>query len=209
MPAQWCVAMFHLLPLFAKVEFEFRMKDRNSSQSLPGMGSGFLMPAPRPAAKRRFLQSETRKPQLSPATSALGGSATCSAHCGTGPMARNPEIRHRLRPEELQRQHERQLAILSSVMRGVKPGGRLLYSTCSLEPEENESVIRECLESRNDFDLIRANGEIDQLRQDGVLLPGSAKALCDVAPANEFFRTIPGVHSCDGFFAALLIRRSS
>ena len=153
-----------------------------------------------------FRQADIAKLKLEPEFDLVLCDAPCS---GTGTLARNPEIRHRLRPEELQRQHERQLAILSSVMRGVKPGGRLLYSTCSLEPEENESVIRECLESRNDFDLIRANGEIDQLRQDGVLLPGSAKALCDVAPANEFFRTIPGVHSCDGFFAALLIRRSS
>ena len=60
---------------------------------------------------------------------------------GTGTLGRNPEIRHRLRPEDLARQAERQRAILRSVLRAVRPGGRVVYSTCSLEREENGQVV--------------------------------------------------------------------
>lgn len=132
----------------------------------------------------------------------------CDAPCsGTGTLARNPEIRHRLKPEELRRQHERQVAILASAMRGVRPGGRLLYSTCSLEPEENETVVRECLNQREDFELIRIDGEVEWLERAGVLCPEGAKTLRDSALVNGCLRTLPGTHACDGFFASLLIRR--
>lgn len=133
----------------------------------------------------------------------------CDAPCsGTGTLARNPEIRHRLRPEGLQRQHDRQIEILSAVMRGLKPGGRLLYSTCSLEPEENESVVRECLGRRDDFELVRIDPEIDRLERDGVLHSEGAEELRATALASGCLRTLPGVHGCDGFFAAMLTRRA-
>ncbi len=68
----------------------------------------------------------------------------CDVPCsGTGTLARNPEIRHRLRVEEFARQAARQKAILSGALRMLAPGGRLVYSTCSLEPEENERVVAE------------------------------------------------------------------
>src|SRR5208282_2302439 len=60
---------------------------------------------------------------------------------GTGTLGRNPEIRHRLRLEDLARHAERQRAILSAALRAVRPGGHVLYSTCSLEPEENDHVV--------------------------------------------------------------------
>lgn len=133
----------------------------------------------------------------------------CDAPCsGTGTLARNPEIRHRLKPEELKRQHERQKAILSSVMRGVKPGGRLLYSTCSLEPEENETVVRECLGNRDEFEIVRIDSEIERLVRAGVLLPEGAKALRETALVKGYLQTLPGVQACDGFFATLLIRHA-
>lgn len=64
--------------------------------------------------------------------------APCS---GTGTLARNPEIKWRVTPEELTRQAERQVQILGAALAVLKPGGRLVYSTCSLEREENEGVI--------------------------------------------------------------------
>jgi 16S rRNA (cytosine967-C5)-methyltransferase len=132
----------------------------------------------------------------------------CDVPCsGTGTLARNPEIRHRLRPEELKRQHERQVAILSSVMDAVKHGGRLVYSTCSLEPEENEAVVRECLDGRDDFELVRVDQEIERLDRAGILLTEGAESLRATALVNGCLRTLPGVHSCDGFFAALLTRQ--
>lgn len=60
---------------------------------------------------------------------------------GTGTLARNPEIKWRLTEEEVERQAERQKAILRNALACLKPGGRLVYATCSLEREENEGVV--------------------------------------------------------------------
>jgi 16S rRNA (cytosine967-C5)-methyltransferase len=64
--------------------------------------------------------------------------APCS---GTGTLARNPEIKWRLQPRDLQAFHQRQAALLAGAMHVLAPGGRLVYSTCSLEREENEDVV--------------------------------------------------------------------
>src|SRR5882757_3804893 len=70
----------------------------------------------------------------------------CDAPCsGTGTLARNPEIKLRLAASDLERQQERQIAILRSAYRVLAPGGRLVYSTCSLELEENRIVIEALL----------------------------------------------------------------
>ena len=134
--------------------------------------------------------------------------ALCDAPCsGTGTLGRNPEIRHRLKAEELERQQGRQKRIVLAVMNAVKPGGRLLYSTCSLEPEENEAVVEQCLSEREDFELVRMDAEIDRLEREGTLLPAGAERLRATALANGCLRTVPGIHDCDGFFAAVLLRR--
>lgn len=64
--------------------------------------------------------------------------APCS---GTGTLARNPEIRWRVQPSDFLRQQKKQKAILTEAVQFLAPGGRLVYSTCSLEPEENEHVV--------------------------------------------------------------------
>lgn len=64
--------------------------------------------------------------------------APCS---GTGTLGRNPEIKWRLKPADLDDLHGRQTALLANARSLLKPGGLLVYSTCSLEPEENEAVV--------------------------------------------------------------------
>ncbi len=64
--------------------------------------------------------------------------APCS---GTGTLARNPEIKWRLRPEELAALQHRQMALVRNALAQLAPGGKLVYSTCSLEREENEDVV--------------------------------------------------------------------
>jgi 16S rRNA (cytosine967-C5)-methyltransferase len=129
----------------------------------------------------------------------------CDVPCsGTGTLARNPEIRHRLEESSLARQSERQRAILASALRALRPGGRLVYSTCSLEPEENEQVVEVVLASRTGVRVLPIQPQLDILVEQGILTAAGHTRLCESALAGPYLRTIPGVHPCDGFFAALL-----
>jgi 16S rRNA (cytosine967-C5)-methyltransferase len=129
----------------------------------------------------------------------------CDVPCsGTGTIARNPEIRHHLEPAEFARQHSRQVAILLASMRALKPGGRLVYSSCSLEPEENESVIQDCLSGRPEFAETGLEDRVASLVAEGILHGESAANLLE----KGRLRTLPGVHPCDGFFAAMIGRQS-
>lgn len=119
---------------------------------------------------------------------------------GTGTLARNPEIKWRLKPEDLADLHQRQVAILRAALRQLTPGGRAVYSTCSLEREECEAVIEEVLRDASGYELIDCREELEGLRTAGEL----AWSDIDSLVSGEFLRTIPGVHSCDGFFAAVL-----
>lgn len=134
------------------------------------------------------------------------GLILCDVPCsGTGTMARNPEIRLRVEPAELKRQQERQIAILRAALAGLAPGGRLVYSTCSLEREENERVVEKVLQQANGFRLIPVAEIFDGLEASGVLTSAGRELLLS-ATDGAFLRTIPGVHPCDGFFAAILER---
>ena len=119
---------------------------------------------------------------------------------GTGTLARNPEIKWTLKPEDLKDLQARQIAILSAAMKHVAPGGRLVYSTCSLEPEENEQVVAACLQSNAAFQLTPVKDELLRLHVAGELIWEDVDKLV----SDDFLRTIPGVQPCDGFFAAIL-----
>jgi 16S rRNA (cytosine967-C5)-methyltransferase len=134
----------------------------------------------------------------------------CDVPCsGTGTLARNPEIRHRLTPEGLDRHHRRQSEILRASMKAVRPGGRLLYATCSLEREENDAVVEECLPTASGFRRAPLEEELDALVIEGAVSADAAAGLRRSAFKDGYLRTIPGVHRCDGFFAALLVRDAS
>jgi 16S rRNA (cytosine967-C5)-methyltransferase len=123
--------------------------------------------------------------------------APCS---GTGTLARHPEIRWRLRPENLSESQKLQTQILSNALRKLAAGGKLVYSTCSIEPEENEHVISQALRESPGIHPIPPAGAQQMLAPH--LAPGvNASSLFAV---DGFFRTSPAAHRTDGFFAALL-----
>jgi len=119
---------------------------------------------------------------------------------GTGTLARHPEIRWRLRPEQLPEFHEVQTQILAMAAESLARGGTLVYSTCSLEPEENEEVVEETLRAAPS--LRRA--------APAKLKPVLARCLTNEITVEQLFdadgqfRTFPGEQPTDGFFAAVL-----
>jgi 16S rRNA (cytosine967-C5)-methyltransferase len=127
----------------------------------------------------------------------------CDVPCsGTGTLAGNPEIRHRLKVEELARQAERQRAILKGASTRLAPGGRLVYSTCSLEPEECERVVA-AVEKKAGLRRVSVAGLLAELGEQGIFLRG-----VDLGSMvhDGALRTLPGGHGCDGFYAVVLER---
>jgi 16S rRNA (cytosine967-C5)-methyltransferase len=130
----------------------------------------------------------------------------CDVPCsGTGTLARNPEIRHRLRVEELTRQSARQRDILAGAARRLAPGGRIAYSTCSLEPEENERVV-EAVAADAGLHRVCLQPLIESLVSAAILPEEVAANLIASATPDGALRTLPGTHPCDGFFAVVLER---
>jgi len=123
--------------------------------------------------------------------------APCS---GTGTLARHPEIRWRLRPEQLSEFHQLQVGILTAAIKQLAPGGRLVYSTCSMEQEENEEVVSEVLSSLPSIKPVARNEITKSLAPH--LIPGiDPQSLFDTLGQ---FRTSPAAQRTDGFFAAVL-----
>ena len=122
---------------------------------------------------------------------------------GTGTLARNPEIKWRLKLEDLADLQTRQLGILLSVMQRVSPGGRLVYSTCSLEKEENSVVVEKAMSLDHSFHIVDCRAELERLRTEGELRWENLDSLTD----GPYLRTIPGTHPGDGFFGAILEKR--
>jgi 16S rRNA (cytosine967-C5)-methyltransferase len=120
---------------------------------------------------------------------------------GTGTLARHPEIRWKLRAEDLKDLHDRQARLLRNALPHLALHGRLVYSTCSLEPEENEFVVREVLGGLGDTFRVA-----DPRSAIGSILRESVRAE-SVVSADGFFRTFPPEHGTDGFFAAVIERQ--
>ncbi len=125
---------------------------------------------------------------------------------GTGTLGRNPEIRHRMRPEDLPRQAERQRAILSAALSAVRPGGSVVYSTCSLEPEENEQVVAAVLATAPHARVVSLDARITALRDANILTPAAAEKLLTCLTPDGALRLLPGTFQTDGFFIALIER---
>jgi 16S rRNA (cytosine967-C5)-methyltransferase len=115
--------------------------------------------------------------------------APCS---GLGTLRRNPDLKWRQSPEGVVNMRAKQASILAAASTLVKPGGRLVYATCSLLAEENEDVAEMFLKKHPEFAPTPC-GEI--LRQQGIKID-----------AGERMRLWPHVHGTDGFFAAVFER---
>ena len=115
---------------------------------------------------------------------------------GLGTLRRNPDLKVRQTEAALPELNARQRAILDAAAALLKPGGRLVYGTCSLLVEENEDMVSEFLQRHPDFALVPAK---EVLERQGVKLPQS----------GEFLRLYPHVHDTDGFFAAVLERKKA
>jgi 16S rRNA (cytosine967-C5)-methyltransferase len=143
---------------------------------------------PAPAGACRILVADARQAPLRRPFNAVLVDAPCS---GLGTLRRNPEIKWRMSEERLARYQALQLEILGSASDSVAPSGRLLYSTCSTEPEENEQVVSLFLDSRPGFELVT---------------PSCPPGVQPFVDGRGFVRTFPGPRPWDGFFAALFVR---
>ncbi len=117
--------------------------------------------------------------------------APCS---GLGTLRRNPDLKFRQSPRSIEELKQKQAAILASASRLLKKGGRLVYATCSILPEENQEIVQGFLATHPDFILIPA-GEV--LNQQKIALE-----------MGDYLELRPHLHATDGFFAAVLERRS-
>lgn len=119
---------------------------------------------------------------------------------GLGTLRRNPDLKWRQSPASVQELVAKQHAILASSAHLVKPGGRLVYATCSLLPEENEAVAQALVATHADFEPLSVAELLAGL---GV---ADAPALC--TPDGRYLRLWPHRHDTDGFFAAAWQRRA-
>lgn len=155
-----------------------------------------------PEAKTKSVVAEA---QALPEEAGTFDLILCDVPCsGTGTLARNPEIRHRLTPSEFSRQAERQRGILAAALERLEPEGRLIYSTCSLEREENEDVVDAVLRGSNGrYVRVSVDPCIAKLTADSVLMKSA-----DLNPSvrDGCLRTLPGSGFLgDGFFATILM----
>jgi len=113
---------------------------------------------------------------------------------GLGTLRRNPDLKFRQTAESVAELNAKQTAILEAAASLVKPGGRLVYGTCSLLTEENEDVVTGFLASHPDFRIVSAS---EVLERQGMKIPESG---------GDYLKLLPHKHDTDGFFAAVLER---
>ena len=124
--------------------------------------------------------------------------APCS---GLGTLRRNPDLKWRQSPQSVQEMTVKQAAILQSASRLLKPGGRLVYATCSLLPQENEDIALAFSQANREFSPLPAAEVLSNLKVDG------AAGLCSGGEGGgDFLRLWPHRHATDGFFAALWVK---
>ena len=132
-------------------------------------------------------ENDTRIKRLAGKIDRVLVDAPCS---GMGTLRRNPDLKWRQSPDSVAELSAKQTAILAAASRLVKPGGRLVYATCSLLPEENEQVVEAFIAAHPRF-MLKNAAEI--LQQQHIALD-----------TGHYLRLNPAEHGTDGFFAAVL-----
>ena len=128
-------------------------------------------------------------PFRSEALAAVLVDAPCSA---TGTIARHPDARWRVTPRTIARAAERQRALLAAAAALVRPGGLLVYATCSLEPEENSDIVTEFLAHHPQFARVPP--------------PAAGAIPAGLLTSAGDFQSLPQRHGMDGAYAARLVR---
>ena len=125
--------------------------------------------------------------------------APCS---GLGTLRRNPDLKWRQSAKAVEELTAKQAAILESAARLLKPGGRLVYATCSILPQENEAIVEAFGAAHPDFVPLDAGDVLQQLKVEG------AQSLCSGgASGHGYLRLWPHLHQTDGFFAAIWTKK--
>ena len=134
-------------------------------------------------------ENDTRVKRLAGKLDRVLVDAPCS---GFGTLRRNPDLKFRQSPESVAELTHKQGAILRSAARLLKPGGRLVYATCSLLPEENEQLVEAFL-AEVGFTLLPVNALL-------------AQAQMDLPDSDKYLKLSPVRDGTDGFFAAVMIK---
>jgi 16S rRNA (cytosine967-C5)-methyltransferase len=133
-------------------------------------------------------ETDTRVKRLAGKLDRVLVDAPCS---GLGTLRRNPDLKFRQSPESVARLKQKQASILRAAAKLLKPGGRLVYATCSLLPEENETIV-EALLAEGGLVLLPVSELLAQLK-----IPLDTGSMLKLSPA---------LHGTDGFFAAVLVK---
>ena len=136
-------------------------------------------------------ENDTRVKRLAGKLDRVLVDAPCS---GLGTIRRNPDLKFRQSPESVVELTQKQTAILRSAAKLLKPGGRLVYATCSLLTEENEAVV-ETLLAEGKFTLLPVNEVLAQSKID--------------LDTGTMLKMSPSIHGTDGFFAAVLVKSAA
>jgi 16S rRNA (cytosine967-C5)-methyltransferase len=165
------------------------------------------------AARRRVVRSGLQNVRIVPAGEPLErlrgrlegacDAVLVDAPCtGLGTVRRNPDIKLRARPGQAAELAAKQLEILAKHAPFVKPGGRLVYATCSILPEENERVVARFLDASPEFEVVAPEAVLASSPRADRLA-----ALREAVARSDVMRLTPHEHGTDGFFAAVLRRR--
>ena len=125
--------------------------------------------------------------------------APCS---GLGTLRRNPDLKWRQSPQSIAELMQKQLSILTSAARLLKPGGRLVYATCSLIYQENQGIVEEFLKNNPAFELK------DPKEVLGASFPVFNGMPIGASQDSKWWQLFPHVHHTDAFFAAILEKKA-